>query len=212
MHIKIYSQPLQPGQGGVVPGRSKNLSKDFILSKLHRWKSVAINGDPLDMGKHIPHIKTYYQVDSTGNGNSSMRWFMIGSHNMSKAAWGQIQYRQLQGEVLTIPSWELSVFISPSTLGVDSMGPLLSSEGYSLGGSSDGNSTKGKPLNPQQLREQRLARFGGNSSISSTVLPKNDTKQSYAHTQNRAIIPLPYKFIPDKYEPSDLYWHVELLQ
>ena len=55
-----------------------------------------------------------------------MRWFIVSSHNLSKAAWGQIQDRAVEGEVLVIQSWELGIFVSPSTLGVDVMRPLSS--------------------------------------------------------------------------------------
>jgi hypothetical protein len=197
-----------------VPGRSKNLNKDFILPKLHRWKSTSVNGDPLDKGMHVPHIKTYYQIDNEEN--ESMRWFVVSSHNLSKAAWGEIQNRYDQDEVLTIQSWELGVFVSPSTLGVDVMGPLLSSansNGHSLGGNS---SSYQNPLNQKQLREQRLARFGGGGrkeqepqpKVASSSSPKTETVPNQNNKQ-RSVIPIPYKFLPDKYESSDKAWVVD---
>mmetsp|Transcript_3230 Transcript_3230/g.6937 ORF Transcript_3230/g.6937 Transcript_3230/m.6937 type:complete len:149 (+) Transcript_3230:1282-1728(+) len=107
----------------------------------------------------------------------SMRWFVLSSHNLSKAAWGEIQTRRDRGnrEVLTIQHWELGVFLSPSTLGVDSMGPL--------------------PCAPESS-----TKANSNSGKRSTT--KHDD-------HNRAIIPLPYKFRPDKYQISDEPWVVE---
>ena len=200
-----------------MPGRSKNLNKDFIQPKLYRWKSTSVSGDPLDKGMHIPHIKTYYQIDNKEN--ESMRWFVVSSHNLSKAAWGEIQNRYDQGEVITIQSWELGVFVSPSTLGVDVMGPLLSSansNGHSLGGNS---SSSQNPLDPKQLREQRLARFGGGGRTDRRIEqePQPKVASSSSPTEmdpnqknkQRSIIPIPYKFLPDKYESSDKAWVVD---
>jgi len=181
--------------GGSVPGRSKNLRKEFIRPMLHKWKSLGnsssnndvydAENDPLEKGKHVPHIKSYYQIcndDGNVNGKSdkkadSMRWFVLSSHNLSKAAWGEIQTRRDRGnrEVLTIQHWELGVFLSPSTLGVDSMGPL--------------------PCAPESS-----TKANSNSGKRSTT--KHDD-------HNRAIIPLPYKFRPDKYQISDEPWVVE---
>jgi len=56
-----------------------------------------------------------------------MNWFVVTSHNLSKAAWGEVQNRREQGLTLTIQHWELGVFISPSTLGCKTMGPLVHS-------------------------------------------------------------------------------------
>jgi len=220
--------------GSSVPGQPKNLGRDFIQSKLHRWKSTnsSINGggdgNPLDKGKHVPHIKTYYQIDNDHDNENeeSMRWFVISSHNLSKPAWGEIQNREGEDK-LTIQSWELGVFVSPKTLGVDSMGPILSSTnvnngGYTLGGNS---SVSLFPPNQQQqlMREQRLARFGGDgtpqqpqpeviSSLASLPPPPEDNSMPRATTDKRAataapiinqnnkqqrsrsMIPIPYKF------------------
>jgi hypothetical protein len=73
-----------------------------------------------DKGKHVPHIKTYYQVDEE---NKGMHWFMIGSHNLSKAAWGEEQ-NGIRGPCYKIFHWELGVFVSAQTLGVDRLVPL----------------------------------------------------------------------------------------
>jgi len=84
----------------------------------------------LGKAKHVPHIKSYYQVSD--NNNHNMDWFVLSSHNLSKAAWGEIQNRRVPWgmgeteETLVVQHWELGVFVSPSTLGVDTMGPLSS--------------------------------------------------------------------------------------
>lgn len=104
-----------------------------------------------------------------------MEWFVVSSHNLSKTAWGELQNRMVEGEVLTIQHWELGVFVSPATLGVDSMGPFVN------------NSGGGRKL-----------------GSSSTIEHRKDAN----HT--RAIIPLPYKFRPDKYKYNDQFWATDL--
>ena len=138
--------------GGSVPGRGRNLHKDFLRPLLHKWSSLATEKDEsvqdFDKGRHVPHIKSYYQMRDNGDTND-MRWFVLSSHNLSKAAWGEVQNRQdysvrghtTTSEVLVIQHWELGVFVSPSTLGVDAMGaPSYSGTKYE--GVSDVSATR----------------------------------------------------------------------
>eukprot|EP00536_Pseudo-nitzschia_multiseries_P014148 jgi/Psemu1/213863/e_gw1.663.35.1 len=126
-----------PAGGASVPGTAKNLHKPFLRPLLHKWRSESSfrcyrEYDPLDKGHHVPHIKTYYQMcerepdPDRDDKNNNMLWFVLSSHNLSVAAWGQIQNRSTHfgREVLTVQHWELGVFVAPSTLGVDAMGPV----------------------------------------------------------------------------------------
>ncbi|KAL3907966.1 MAG: hypothetical protein SGILL_008662 [Bacillariaceae sp.] len=127
--------------GGSVPGRTKNLTKPFVGPLLHKWSSASSPQNCLSKGSNVPHIKTYYQISSparpSGDEQESMEWFVVSSHNLSKTAWGEVQNRQAEGEVLTVQHWELGVFVSPATLGVDSMGPFVDTGGgQKLGASS----------------------------------------------------------------------------
>ncbi|KAG7349160.1 tyrosyl-DNA phosphodiesterase [Nitzschia inconspicua] len=126
--------------GGTVPGRIRNLVKPYVRMLLHKWTDksprriysnvgrgggITSRNNTLDKGCNVPHIKTYYQISRRDpQGDEEMEWFVLSSHNLSKAAWGEIQNRRLEGEVLTVQHWELGVFVSPETLGVDHMGPL----------------------------------------------------------------------------------------
>jgi hypothetical protein len=102
------------------------------------------------------------------------------------AAWGEVQNRRDRGEVLTIQHWELGVFVSPRTLGVDSMGP---GEGlHSV-------RTLGVP----------------NNSMTSGARATNTASYQTVDARSRAVIPLPYKFRPTPYSPSDQPWVVDLL-
>jgi tyrosyl-DNA phosphodiesterase-1 len=119
--------------GGSVPGRTKNLTKPFIGPLLHKWSGAPSSQNSLGKGNNVPHIKTYYQISSAARPKSdeeeSMEWFVMTSHNLSKTAWGEPQNRMVEGKVLTVQHWELGVFVSPATLGVDSMGPFVDDSG-----------------------------------------------------------------------------------
>ena len=78
--------------GGSVPGRTKNVQKDFLRRCYHKWStsssssssSTSINTKqehPFNKGFNVPHIKTYYQL---GTDRESMDWFVLTSHNLSK--------------------------------------------------------------------------------------------------------------------------------
>lgn len=123
--------------GGTVPGRTRNLVKPCIRMLLHKWDgdmyaagssgggSPSCRNETMGKGNNVPHIKTYYQMSSASpQRQEEMEWFVLSSHNLSKAAWGEVQNRQVEGQVLMVQHWELGVFVSPQTLGVDSMGPL----------------------------------------------------------------------------------------
>jgi len=74
----------------------------------------------LKTARYVPHIKTFVQP---AYGKASMEplieWILITSHNLSKAAWGEIQNcstgRSAGNKVLFIRHWELGVFFSPAT-------------------------------------------------------------------------------------------------
>ena len=66
----------------------------------------------------VPHIKTFFQLSNDAKDDSDpMEWFMIGSHNLSKAAWGDVQDSKTFGEKrFFIRHWELGVFLSAKHL------------------------------------------------------------------------------------------------
>jgi tyrosyl-DNA phosphodiesterase-1 len=120
--------------GGSVPGTTKNVSKPFLQSLYRKWSSSSSSAaaatttpptmpnNPLWKSRNVPHIKTYYQLNHDGN---SMAWFAVTSHNMSKAAWGEVQNsREGVGiRKLFVRHWELGVFLSPQTLRAERIVP-----------------------------------------------------------------------------------------
>ncbi len=99
--------------GGSVPGPYRNVSKAFLRPLYHRWSDEGRN--------HVGHIKTYYQLSYDGStddvnddcAEDTMEWFVLTSHNLSKAAWGEVQMRSA-GRRLFIRHWELGVWLGSS--------------------------------------------------------------------------------------------------
>jgi tyrosyl-DNA phosphodiesterase-1 len=71
------------------------------------WSSYTVGRQYL-----MPHIKTFTRVYLDTNTNKyAMAWFLLTSHNLSRAAWGDLQVNDTQ---LYIKSYELGVFLAPS--------------------------------------------------------------------------------------------------
>jgi len=108
--------------GGSVPAPSKNVTKDFLQSLWHRWSPSrgGSNDNPLFKGNHIPHLKTFYQCDN----DQSFLWLVLASHNLSKAALGEVVNSAKYGEQrFFVRHWEMGVFISSRLLGKERLVP-----------------------------------------------------------------------------------------
>ena len=130
--------------GASVPATEKNVSKDFLQPLFRKWASAANflaalslpkdddddddddnNAEnPLWKGTNVPHIKTYFQLASNEEKEEGMEWIVLSSHNLSKAAWGDVQNSTAYGEKrLFVRHWELGVLIAPSMLGATRLVP-----------------------------------------------------------------------------------------
>eukprot|EP00927_Polykrikos_kofoidii_P065749 TRINITY_DN61465_c0_g1_i1.p1 TRINITY_DN61465_c0_g1~~TRINITY_DN61465_c0_g1_i1.p1 ORF type:complete len:677 (-),score=82.12 TRINITY_DN61465_c0_g1_i1:179-2209(-) len=79
----------------------------------------------------MPHVKSYvrYVMPRSGDdcGTPALLWIVVGSHNFSKAAWGELQKG---GTQLCIRSYELGVALFPNRL--DALEPDPEQQGYFL--------------------------------------------------------------------------------
>mmetsp|Transcript_23534 Transcript_23534/g.35743 ORF Transcript_23534/g.35743 Transcript_23534/m.35743 type:complete len:466 (+) Transcript_23534:166-1563(+) len=101
--------------GNSVPGKKKNVEKSFLKPLYCKWSSSDKGSvrNPIHKKENVPHIKSYYQLTNDG---SAMEWFVMGSHNLSKAAWGEI-INGRYGKCLKVQSWELSVLATQNLAG-----------------------------------------------------------------------------------------------
>ncbi|KAL7515998.1 hypothetical protein ACHAWX_001056 [Stephanocyclus meneghinianus] len=178
--------------GGSVPATSKNVNKDFLLPLYHRWSTRGvsesdarhINADPLGTSKVVPHIKTFVQLSQPANDDPPViEWMCLTSHNLSKAAWGEIQNSTgFNSKILFIRHWELGVFFSPGTFAKHVMG-------------TDGDC---------KCCCVRLRPYTG--SIVNGDPIHEDAKEGIVDI----IVPLPYDVIdPVKYKHTDVPWTID---
>ncbi|KAJ3106081.1 tyrosyl-DNA phosphodiesterase 1 [Phlyctochytrium planicorne] len=91
--------------GRSIPHNEKNWNdhSSYLRPLLHRWK-----GNLAGRNDSMPHIKTFARVNED---SGDLSWLYIGSHNLSKAAWGTLQSN---GAKLYIRSYELGVLLHPT--------------------------------------------------------------------------------------------------
>ncbi|KAL0031162.1 hypothetical protein WJX77_006853 [Trebouxia sp. C0004] len=100
--VQEIKASLEGWRGGAsVPGPAKNVNKPFLQPFWHKW-----GGEPWGRQRAMPHIKSYTRYEG-----QQVAWFILASHNLSKAAWGAVQK---QGTQLFIRSFELGVMFLPS--------------------------------------------------------------------------------------------------
>jgi tyrosyl-DNA phosphodiesterase-1 len=177
--------------GHAIPGRVANLDKDFLRPLYHRWSSNNNNGggggeDPFKTARHAPHIKSYVQP-SSASGDNDIEWFVLSSHNLSIAAWGQLQKPPAQSrkddKVLFMCNWELGVFMSPATLA--------------------------KANHPAVAdKTVRLVAYPGPSSSVINVDDSDDDENNEDST-TVIILPIPYDVNPTPYDAGDVFWAVD---
>uniref|UniRef100_A0A914XB49 Aprataxin and PNK-like factor PBZ domain-containing protein n=1 Tax=Plectus sambesii TaxID=2011161 RepID=A0A914XB49_9BILA len=86
--------------GASLPYQSKTADRQpWLRSLLHRWRS-----DSHGRSRAMPHIKSYALITA----DDKVRWMLLTSANLSKAAWGELQKSDTQ---LMIRSYELGVLL-----------------------------------------------------------------------------------------------------
>lgn len=160
--------------GSSIPGPAKNVNKPFL-----RKHYCSFDGGCVGRQRAMPHIKSYcrYSIDS-----NSLAWFMIGSHNLSKAAWGA---SQKGGTQCMIRSYELSILCTP-TLEME----YRSSKWYNF------NAETGDVMGPMT----------DDGEITFRAWSKDDAGREGEGT---VAFPCPYPLPPVKYAECDVPWSVD---
>lgn len=179
----------------------------------------------LNRSYNIPHIKTYYQMSCTNQ--HSFEWFILTSHNLSKAAWGEIQnisknnkHRHIiwnsnnehsshhnnsndddiQHKQPHQQQHHQSLFIRHWELGV-LISPLTMSIDRLM------------PYNEYILRRSTTTNNNNNNdnNMQQQIDSKTTTSTMPSSQITIATIPLPYQFHPERYQQfADIPWAVDL--
>lgn len=93
--------------GGSIPGYPDRVRKPLLMDMYRTW-----GGEMTGRQRAMPHMKTYVRYHAE---HQEIAWACIGSHNFSKAAWGeQVQSKKYNKKLFRILSFELSALLLPS--------------------------------------------------------------------------------------------------
>lgn len=95
--------------GGSIPGYHDRVMKPLLLEGgyFRMW-----GGHPTGRQRAMPHMKTYLRYHDK---SKEIAWLCLGSHNCSKAAWGDVvNSKKYNARLCRILSYELSVVFVPS--------------------------------------------------------------------------------------------------
>jgi tyrosyl-DNA phosphodiesterase-1 len=205
--------------GGSIPGARDKVARlttpeAAALVQLCRWDGAGWGeeGDGVEgRGRSMPHIKTYLRHA----GDGAVAWALLGSHNLSAAAWGKLERG---GAQLRIRSYELSVLLLPSLIpppldqppgdgarcGRSSGGSTAQGGGGCEPGDSDGGGTGSSRLEfvTTAAVAGRRAASGAASGATSGAAINVDADGGVG----RVALPLPYRLPPVAYVEDDTPW------
>ncbi|GAX84131.1 hypothetical protein CEUSTIGMA_g11554.t1 [Chlamydomonas eustigma] len=203
-----------------IPGSSKNVMKPFLKSMWCRFR-----GDLVGRGRAMPHMKSYLRYR-----DGEAAWVMIGSHNLSKAAWGMLVKG---GGTLMVRSYELSVLLTPY-LEVEyrehahrgfQAAPLLGEAAAGWSSTLDLNRWYQKAVEKKsgmsmKAEQTRILNEGESKKVvddSNQVAARKMlidfraygqdvemgvTPEAVACLQDSVLLPLPFNLPPDRYRPN----------
>lgn len=91
--------------GNSIPYDFKNHMKQaYLRQHFHHWQAEKTH-----RSRAMPHIKTYMRVSADG---ACIRWFLLTSANLSKAAWGTMRKKD---QSMYVRSYELGVLLIDGT-------------------------------------------------------------------------------------------------
>jgi tyrosyl-DNA phosphodiesterase 1 len=159
--------------GRALPITGRNIHREHITSRLHGWNCSKAGKRAVAM----PHIKSLLRYSRSNP--DQLEWVLIGSANLSAAAWGA--HRASSG-ALDILSYEMGVLITPR---------LYSQPDFLVG----------EPV-------PSLNRSLCDRSVVLRVAGQDNDRQS-ANSAIYVPVPIPYILPPIPYQPHDVPWHVD---
>lgn len=186
--VSRSNEGIQAGMS--IPVREKNLRRDHITSRLCTWDASVSNRQ-----RAMPHMKSFMRYRCLHRDNDDndveVSWLMIGSFNLSVAAWGRLQSK---GTKLKILSYEFGVVFCPELYRDASFVLPHGVLKYSV-------SNFVKNSDKELRRHIRLYKFDAH--------PVDD---SGSHDGD-VLLPIPYRVPPTKYNSKcDIPWTIEHLE
>ena len=198
--------------GGSIPGATDKISREHVRRRLHRWREQyssdetrptklpdpPASTDPTGRGRVMPHVKTFARY--APGAPHDLAWVIVGSHNLSGAAWGRLEKNETQ---IAILSYELGVLLSPRLIGETRVSaPFTCTPGAV--------SHRGEAV-PRCLclpnARPATSGVGATSDVRISAAPPDDSPPDDG--EYVAFAPLPYRVPPVPYAPSDVPWAVD---
>lgn len=183
--------------GGSLPVSGKNVNRDHILCKLHKW-------DAHHSGRQraMPHIKTFLRYSSVRP--QSPCWMFLGSFNLSVAAWGRMQGARKGKESwdrLNVLSYEVGVLFTTRS----ACPPAFAIDGsikYCL------PSDFAKDVWRTAQKSKKVS-FRIMESFSGNAESPSETEQEISDLAVILKLPLPYRVPPPGYSSTDTPWTID---
>ena len=173
--------------GKSIPATKANVDLLRTAIPFHRFRGATTPAKAA-----MPHIKTYARYDAASR---RVAWCMVGSHNLSGAAWGVLEKDDSQ---LYIRSFELSVLMLPSL-------ELQYLKGGRTFDAPSGRWRRTSPALPSGVERVQFRHLGAARA--------GDGGGSTEPKTHIVALPLPYP-LPDArnvYRPEEGAWHLQLL-
>eukprot|EP00884_Botryococcus_braunii_P012228 jgi/Botrbrau1/21005/Bobra.0144s0021.1 len=146
----------------------------------------------------MPHMKSYTRYREQG-----MAFFMTGSHNLSKAAWGELQ---VGGSQVGMRSYELSVLLLPST---EAAYRRHRHYDFSLAPFRPGRGTP--RASPVGVEFRTLASLEGSAGARTGNVGQEQSESDNAGASSVTMwLPVPYALPPKPYAGGDKPWAVDV--
>eukprot|EP01025_Chloroclados_australasicus_P022497 TRINITY_DN2314_c0_g1_i2.p1 TRINITY_DN2314_c0_g1~~TRINITY_DN2314_c0_g1_i2.p1 ORF type:complete len:412 (+),score=32.77 TRINITY_DN2314_c0_g1_i2:56-1237(+) len=189
--------------GYSIPGNVKNVSKPFLQQLWHRF-----DGSKVGRQRAMPHIKTFARYCGT-----DLCWCVLGSHNLSKAAWGTYQKKNTQ---LMIRSYELGVLVTPDTelryLNSEQYGYICGSDQSSVLTEQRQSDVSSGTRQVNKIKRVDLRVFTGKSVKTKQMSDDGNDHENELEIDKQAKtvdILLPYEVPPVRYSNEDVPWKVD---
>lgn len=205
--------------GGSIPGATDKISREHVRRRLHRWRGGGdettkegtklldhppASTDPTGRGRVMPHVKTFARY--APNAPHDLAWVIVGSHNLSGAAWGRLEKSETQ---IAILSYELGVLLSPRSIGKTRVAAPFT---CTPGAVSHRGEVVPRCLCLANARPPRPGEVDGATSGVRISAASDDGPGDSPPGDSRefvAFAPLPYRVPPVPYAPSDAPWAVD---
>lgn len=204
IHRPHVTNKLHRWRGGEVQSGDANLAGSRGYGDGDE-SSGSAGEHPFGRGKAMPHIKTFARYERPTGGDAApgasrgarLAWCLIGSHNLSAAAWGKLEKNATQ---LAVLSYELGALFYPSLVGKRVPAPFSCVETVGL-----------RPVRCLANARPRLDEGETDKDGEATFVHAKTADATISPGAKTAMAPMPFPVPPTPYatRQGDVPWVVD---